>query len=188
MNSLSREQIDEEVYSKANIPAYSSKQITDDTFRIKYDEEDPEMIADMDDFTVDIYVITDTEKYRDPDYTKNFHYFYKVTRNTSISELKTKLNEFLKTKGKQIVPGSFKAGRDGVVFSENLSDTLNHFKANIMYPDRMEGRKGYFDVWVKLEPVSQLAGKRKRTRKTTKKRKLYRKRTTNKNRKSYRRK
>ena len=167
---------------------FSHKQINDDAFRIRYEEEDPDIIGDMDDFDVDIYVITDIEKYRDSDYSKNFHYFYRVTRNTSIAELKTKINEFFKTKGKQVVPGSFKAGRESKVCSDNLSATLNEFKDNIMLPDKMEGRKSYFNVFVELEPLSQGAGKRRRTRKTTKKRKLSKKRRTNKKRKSYRRK
>ena len=97
------------------------------------------------------------------------------------------LDNFFSTKGKHIIPGEFYAGRDDEMFSR--ISKLNENKASIMIPDT-EGRRNYFNVFVKLEPLSgsesQTAGTRRR--RTMKKRKTYKKRRTSMKRKSYRRK
>ncbi len=110
-----------------------------------------------------------------------------ITRNTTMSQLKKMLDQFFRTKGKHIIPGEFYAGRNNEMF--NRISTLNQNKANIMLPDS-QGRRNYFNVYLKLEPLSdsnsQFSGKQKR--RTMKKRKSCRKRRTDKRRKSYRRK
>ena len=118
------------------------------------------------------------------EYSREFNDFFHVTFDTSISELKNKLDEFFKTKGQQIT--FFEAGRDGTVFSDDMNAKLENFKDNyILSPDK-HGKNKYFNVALDIEPLKASGGKRRR--RTFKKRKVVRKRRTNKKRKVYRRK
>ena len=120
------------------------------------------------------------------DYSKEFSYFFPVTFDTSISELKNKLDDFFETKGERIT--FFEVGRDGTVFSDNMDAKLENFKDNyILSPDK-HGKNKYFNVAVDLEPFPTKAGGVRRRRKTNKKRKVGKKRRTNKKRRVYRRK
>ncbi len=144
-----------------------------------------------DNFDVDIYV----NKVKDNTLTNDFNLFKKIntpaqiTSNTSMSEFKKNLDKFFKTRGQHIIPGEWYAERNNNFFSRVSKFGEN--KDTIMSPD-LQGRRNYFNLFVKLEPLSEsqsaqqmFAGRRRRT---TKKRKVMRKRRTNKNRKSYRRK
>uniref|UniRef100_A0A6C0IH41 Uncharacterized protein n=1 Tax=viral metagenome TaxID=1070528 RepID=A0A6C0IH41_9ZZZZ len=125
---------------------------------------------------VDI-IVDDPDKGRDHMYSNDFYNFFPVTFDTSVSELKSKIYDFFKTKGKKVV--DFEAGRDGKVFSQNLSAKLNEYKDIILKSDnRNFFKKNYFNVFVELGSLN--GGKRKR--------RTIKKRRTNKKRKSYSRK
>jgi len=125
------------------------------------------------------------------EYTRDFNNNSTITLDTSISELKTQLDEFFRTKGQQIV--FFEAGRDGSVFSNDMNAKLQNFANNIMlregkiWLNRPKDSQNFFNVAIDLQPLSaQGAGRRRR--KTLKKRKLGKKRRTNKKRRVYRKK